>query len=520
VIDTAPSIIFVKDRESRILLANETMARFYNLSVEEVTGRLQADLHRRYGARQEDVEQWLSDDREVIDTNQPKFVTEVGTDTQERVHWYQTSKFPIPVGEDQRGVLVISEDITQRKEAEESRKRAVERLGSLHEIDRAILGAKSVEEIADAGLSRIMDALPVARASVAVSDSQRTGIQLIAVRGIGEDEAGAGTRISREGYTVPESLRAAQTRVVDDLCTLPEPSGSERWLMERGFRAAVTVPIHIHGELMGSMNLSTVQAWKPSAEDLDFCGQVADSLAVAMEQCRLNEQLRAGRQRLQALSQRLLEVQEEERRAIARELHDEVGQLVTGMKLTLDMAVKGPLRGRGMGLEEARQLAEELLTRVRNLSLDLRPAMLDDLGLLPAFLWQLERFTTLSKIAVDFRHRGVQGRRFRRDAETAVFRIGQEALTNVARHSGVKSAAVYLWADPEALGLHVVDQGRGFDVGAVMAGWSSGLGGIRERVTLLGGRLDLEAAPGKGCRVAVELPLTGVIIERREGSRD
>ncbi|MGD2105780.1 MAG: transporter substrate-binding domain-containing protein, partial [Anaerolineae bacterium] len=128
VLDTNPAVIFVKDYDSRVLLANKTMAEFYNLSVEEVTGRLQSDLHRQYGADPKDVDKWLVDDREVIDTGRPKHLVESGTDSQNRPLRFQTGKYPIDIGPAHRGVLVISEDITEHKRAEEALREAHDKL--------------------------------------------------------------------------------------------------------------------------------------------------------------------------------------------------------------------------------------------------------------------------------------------------------------------------------------------------------------------------------------------------------
>jgi PAS domain S-box-containing protein len=218
--------------------------------------------------------------------------------------------------------------------------------------------------------------------------------------------------------------------------------------------------------------------------------------------------LRLSRRRLRVLSRRLVEAQEAERRRIARELHDEVGQVLTGLKLSLEMADRRAAGGDGAAapLAEAKGLVNGLMARVRALSLDLRPTMLDDLGLLPALLWQFEQYAARTGVRVDFEHAGLE-RRFRPEVETAAYRIAQEALTNVARHAGVAEVRVRLWAKDDALLLQVEDQGAGFDLEAAdSVGRSSGLSGMRERAALLGGRLTLASAPGSGTTLAVELP--------------
>jgi signal transduction histidine kinase len=203
----------------------------------------------------------------------------------------------------------------------------------------------------------------------------------------------------------------------------------------------------------------------------------------------------------------LLDVQEQERRHLARELHDEIGQLLTGLKLNLEVGARLPADQLRAHHSEAQALLRELTTRIRDLSLRLRPTMLDDLGLLPALLWQFDRFTAQTQINVFFPHSGIE-RRFPPDVETAAYRIVQEALTNVARHAQVQEVTVRVWLEEDRLHLQVEDEGIGFDSEhARERGGTSGLSGMQERVTLLGGRLEIESRPGGGTRVAADLPV-------------
>lgn len=225
----------------------------------------------------------------------------------------------------------------------------------------------------------------------------------------------------------------------------------------------------------------------------------------------LTEQIverRRAEEELRRLSHRLVEVQEIERRNIARELHDEVGQVLTGLKLVIEMATRLPVEQVKDQCQKAQLLVNELMGRVRDLSLDLRPAMLDDLGLLHALLWHLERYSSQTGVRVTLAHTGIENQRLTPEIETAAYRIVQEALTNVARHAGVSEVKVNVSADAENLFVQVTDQGRGFDPqGALSAGESSGLAGMRERAQLLGGKLVINSAAGEGTSVNALLPL-------------
>ena len=208
-------------------------------------------------------------------------------------------------------------------------------------------------------------------------------------------------------------------------------------------------------------------------------------------------------QEREALARRLVHLQEEERRAIARELHDDVGQLLAGLGLMIE-AGDGP--GSASRRQEMKRVVDELIGRVRDISMKLRPPMLDELGLLPTLLWQIERFEVQASMRVDFRHADLN-RRFPSEIEITTFHTVQEALNNVARHAGVTKATVEVWAGPRSLGARIEDRGRGFSVETALRGHSSGLAGMRERCRLLGGQLTIESTPGTGTRLSIELPL-------------
>jgi signal transduction histidine kinase len=224
---------------------------------------------------------------------------------------------------------------------------------------------------------------------------------------------------------------------------------------------------------------------------------------------RSEETLEEYAARLEDLSRRLVQIQEMERRRIAQELHDETGQILTGLKLTLDVASKqvGENEARST-LFQAAAMLETLHRHVRTLSLNLRPSALDDLGLLPAVLSLCDQYTAQTSVRVKISHSGIMGRRFAPEIETTAYRIIQEGLTNVARHAKVPEATIRLWTDEAVLGIQVEDCGQGFVLEAVKkADRSSGLSGMRERVSLVGGEFVVESTPGVGTRLTGELPL-------------
>ncbi len=272
------------------------------------------------------------------------------------------------------------------------------------------------------------------------------------------------------------------------------------------WQSCLLVPLLADGAMQGVVGLFSTIVF--DAAQMAFFATFGRQVGAAFHHARLFEQVYAARERTQVLSQRLVEIQEEERRNIARELHDEIGQILTGLKLILEMSLRLPPEESKTNVREAQGLVGELMSKVRQISLDLRPGMLDDLGLLPALLWYFERYTAQTKVHVAFSHSQLEGRRFSPPIETAAYRIVQEALTNVARHAGVKKVTVDIWSDTDILYVHIEDTGQGFDPEAALhANYSSGVAGMGERARLLGGGLTIESKPGNGARITANFPL-------------
>lgn len=244
----------------------------------------------------------------------------------------------------------------------------------------------------------------------------------------------------------------------------------------------------------------------------DELGQLTlafDHMAQALEQ-RETERQRAA-QKLQALSQRLVEVQESERRHIARELHDEIGQSLTIAEMNLHAALRcHATAAKQRRLQESIAAVERVLEQVHDLSLNLRPSILDDLGLEPALRWYTNRQASMTGLQADFKSASLQ-ERLDIVIETECFRVAQEALTNVVRHAQARAVTVDLSQRNGHLHLRVRDDGVGFDVAALRSeavqGASLGLLSMEERTALAGGGLEFSSAPGQGTEVHAWFPL-------------
>ena len=395
---------------------------------------------------------------------------------------------------------------TERRRAEEQLAAERARLDSITDAALSYLG---LDELLRELLARLRAALRAEFASVRLVDEDAQVLVLRAVDGVAFERL-VSVRIPLESS---QPIRLDAPYVVNDL--RPPAPGSDDWYARvwsavgLPLRAGMGVPLRVEGRTIGVINVASTRT-PFTDEDQRLLLVVAGRVAPAIERGRLVETVREGQERLEVLSRRLVELQEAERGEIARELHDEVGQLLTGLGLMIDDYGRP---GTGDRRREMKKVVGELIGRVRDLSMDMRPPMLDSLGLLPALLWQIERFEKQTGVAVDFQHANLD-RRFPAEVEMTAFRIVQEALTNVARHAGVARAKVEVWADAQTLGARIQDGGRGLDVEEALARYSRGLAGMRERSRLLGGRLTIESAPGAGTRLSMELPLPAAVEER------
>ena len=271
--------------------------------------------------------------------------------------------------------------------------------------------------------------------------------------------------------------------------------------------------------LAGALVSAFVQQPKNLLEDdMALLRGLADQASSAIENAELFEQIKSGRERQRKLAKSMVDVQETERRRLARELHDHLGQILTGLQFMLETAKNQAVDLQKSNLEEIQGAVSDIIREVREMSLDLRPSMLDDMGLVPTLLWHINRYTSQTGIHVNFQYEEYS-QRIPLEIETAAYRIVQEALTNAARHAQVKEVFIGLVLQGDTLWVEVLDNGRGFDVKAEQEKPSTGLSGMRERAFLLGGYLLVESFLNQGTHIVAALPLTDHPLERRRHDR-
>jgi signal transduction histidine kinase len=273
-------------------------------------------------------------------------------------------------------------------------------------------------------------------------------------------------------------------------------------------RSLLSVPLHFKDERVGVIQAVDVEPDYFNADHLAQLEPLAASAVIAIENARLFEEVRLTREQLRALSRSLVGIQEAERAAVARELHDEAGQSLSYLLLALGILKReaGDAEAVHSRAEMLEEMIDSLLENLHRMAARLRPAALEHLGLIPALEQYVETFINQSGIPTQFEVVALKGERLSPELETALYRVVQEALTNVTRHAEATHVDVLLELRGDQVVLIVEDNGVGFDVETATEEGRLGLVGMRERAQMLGGTWMIESTPGKGTTIVVEVP--------------
>ena len=290
-------------------------------------------------------------------------------------------------------------------------------------------------------------------------------------------------------------------------------SRDEELVLDRGMRGVFqsywSIPFFSGGHLAGLIQFGfpTPYRWLP--RELDLLDAFAERCLRGAERARLIQDLAAREEQVRSLAAHLLQAEEEERRRISRELHDEAGQSMLFLRLHLEMLEKNAPADLQPKLAEARAVAERIIAEMRRIIAALHPSAVEELGLPAAIRHLSSRFRKLYPIKLRLRLTAY-GASLPRETETAIYRVVQECYQNIGKHSGASRVNLLLRSTDTLLELNVEDDGVGFEVDrAVAQPKSFGLKGMRERVALLGGRLEIRSSPGHGATIAMRLPIPG-----------
>jgi len=383
-------------------------------------------------------------------------------------------------------------------------------LAVLNAISSSVCQSLELQEVLNTAAEKVMEVMNVDVALIYLLDERSQELVLKVYLGVLEEFAIGVERVKiGEGFN-GQVAESGEPLLVEDASH--DPRLLREAVKQGKLQAQLIVPLKSKGKVLGTLCVATHRPRQVLTEELQLLTAIGNEVGIAIENACLCQQEKQLREDLRFYLQQVTKAQEEERKRIARELHDDTTQALTILSRQLDNIIcGGRLSKRDIAnLEGLRQQANSILEGVRRFSQDLRPSILDDLGLLPALEWLISDITNHSGIAIGMAVVGSE-RRFSAEAELLLFRIAQEALRNVWRHSEASRAWITLeFGDGKTI-LTINDNGKGFELPQRVSDLASvgklGLAGMEERVRLIGGTLLLQSKPGEGTTVTVEVPL-------------
>lgn len=384
----------------------------------------------------------------------------------------------------------------------------------LSRISAALSGFGDLDAILGIGLDSTLDIMNGTIGEILLIDESTQELSHFVHRGLSKEFV-ENVRLSLgEGITgsVAQSGKAV---LLEDISSDPRVAHRELIIAE-GLKAYICVPLRARDKVLGVLNVASRMPRKFTTNDMHLLYAIGDQLGIAVEHARLYERLRKARERLRKLARQNLVAEEEERRRIARELHDETSQSLSGIALQLQALIEmSAISGKQepafvAGLKKVQSLTVQVHKEVSRLISNLHPALLDTLGLVPAVRQYAESRLQPQGINVTAETKGTE-MRFPPDVEAALFRFIQGAVGNIVQHSKAKNAAILLEFKPDDFLLTISDNGQGFNVSEITdveeSGRGRGLFSMRERIGFLGGTSGIESEIGKGTKVWARIPV-------------
>lgn len=496
---TEPVAVFVKDAEGRYLECNEEFSKIVGVPVEDIRGKTVFDLWPR-----EMAERYHAQDMAMLrNPERQRYEFTVPAAQGDALDVLFTKDVLIDEKGAVRGIIGTFIDITERKRAEaeirslndDLERRVRERTAEFERVNAALQAEvqerlRTEEDLRTNRiflgniLNSIQDPIVVLDRDRAILLANRT-FEAVFGAGRERDYAGRPCHEVLFGWSDPcgtcLSEQSSRTGLVTHKSvTVPGEGGAARWFDVSAFPLFAT-----DGRVVGNVH----------------------QLREITERKKAEETIAKNREQLRSLSRQLLASEERERRRIAREVHDEMGQVLTGIKLNLQEVQRGAAADVAEKIERVQGDIGDLMVRMRDLSARLRPAMLDDLGLVPALQWHGERIARQTGMRVDLEHQCREGE-LPHEVSLTLFRIAQEALTNAVRHSGADRVHIAVRTDAGTASITVRDAGSGFDPEEALGrGTTLGLVGMRERVEMAGGELLIRSRPNEGTEIECRLPV-------------
>jgi signal transduction histidine kinase len=419
----------------------------------------------------------------------------------------------------------LRKDVTAERELENQILKRHHHLHALNRISSATSGLWDLDAILNIALDTVLEIIGATTGGILLLHEKTRMLSYQVYRGL------SAQYVEQVKMSIGEGVagKVAQTGepvVLEDISRDPRTAYPDLVSTE-GLRGFVSVPLKAKDEVVGVMNVAAHAPGQFSAEDMYLLNSIGCQLGTAIEQARLYKGQELGRERYQTLLQHALTAQEEERKRIARELHDETSQALTSLTLNLQAAIT---KAEADGVVEAdfinrlrkiQSLAVHTQNEVSKLMKELRPTLLDELGL-PAAISRYAKDSLESlgtKVSTEFE--GVE-ERLPSEIEVTLFRISQGMIGNILEHAESKNVSITLKCDDSKCVMNINDDGKGFDVSKITrvdkGGRGAGLFTMKERARLVGGRCSIKSQPGEGTRIVVKVPLKGFLPDAEDKS--
>jgi signal transduction histidine kinase len=459
----------------------------------------------------------------VIISPDPPLNTEMVSD-----RYIKIVLFPI---KDRKGninaIAELRKDITVERELENQILRRHHHLHALNRISSATSGLWDLDAILNIALNTVLEIINATTGGILLLHGQTKKLSYRVYRGLSakyveQMEMGLGEGVAGRVAETGEPI------VLENISEEPKAAHPDLVNTE-GLGGFISVPLKAKDRVLGVMNIASHVPGKFSADDMFLLNSIGCQLGTAIEQARLYQRLEKGKERYQTLLQHALTAQEEERKRIARELHDETSQAITSLTLNLQAAIT---KAETDGIEDVdfigklrkiQSLAVHTQNEISKLMKELRPTLLDELGL-PAAISRYAKDSLESlgtKVLTEFE--GVE-ERLPTEVEVTLFRIAQGTVGNILEHAEAKNVSIRLGCNADECVMEVKDDGKGFHVDKITrvdkGGRGAGLFTMKERARLVGGACKVRSQPGKGTKVAVRIPLRGFITDAEDKSID
>ena len=408
-------------------------------------------------------------------------------------------------------IVELTRDITEERRIKQDLLRKNQQLAILNKISTTVNESLDLKEMLERSLSEILRLTGIDVGAIFLLNESLGDLNLMAHQGLSKEAAQLAAQLGMLDGSCGGVIERGQVAIVPDITRYRGKRANS--LIKEHLKSLMHVPLTAKGCTLGSMCVATKEINSFMKEDEELLTAIGSQIAVAIENARLYAELQHKEHIRAVLYKKIVNAQEEERRRIARELHDDISQALTALIFSaeegLELSKASEIKQR---LEIMRELMQNTLDGIHQIIFNLRPSMLDHLGLVPAIRWFAELHLEPKNVRVIIKQE-TPINRLSPELETAIFRVVQEAINNIARHSAARNVELKMWLMQDQLCVDIFDDGIGFEINSVTISPDSGRGlgllGMEERLELLNGELTIEAAPGAGTKISIRVPSNG-----------